>query len=109
MYAGGRLYLAYQGGHYVGTQISGLIQTHAPSLHNAIGSGIHSMLSAVNLASYSTPTLGQAQATAALSFSLGSLGGTISVTGGDYGVCAAWALLGGNGGGGCMTCYVELY
>lgn len=105
-FASRNLTLAYGSGYAVGTALSWTIQTYAPSLHDAIGSFIYNIVNSISQA-VGTSALGQAQATASLSFGLGSLGGTFSSTGGDFLVVRAWQTWSGGGGRGCVPCWVS--
>jgi hypothetical protein len=92
---------AYTTGYAIGTAISPLIQTYAPSLWDAIGGTIYEMIESI----FSAPTpeaRGEAEYNGAGLFDLGTTGDAIGATGGDYQVCVDWYDWAyGDGGGGC--------
>jgi hypothetical protein len=102
-FAATRLALAYGTGYTIGTQISTLLQEHAPSVHNAIGAGIYTMVDTLSstFQSGNVTLAGSAQRAASVPFDMGSIGLTIGFTGGDYLVVNEWCMVTLGGGSGC--------
>ena len=104
VYASRPIIMTWGGAYFVGTGVSMLIQEFAPSLHMAIGAGIHTSVDTLtSTATYGNIIAGAAQAHCATSFSLGSVATTIAETGGDYGICSAWYFSTGGGSGGSCS------
>jgi hypothetical protein len=102
VYASAHLSAAFGGGYAVGTGISYLLQNYAPAVHDAIGAAVYSLVEGLFSAftEGNSNTIGDAEEAAAWTFALGSIAPVFETTGGDYGVVADWASIGG-GGGGC--------
>lgn len=102
VFAGQRLISAYGAGYAVGTALSLLIQTYAPSLHVAIGYGIYTAVDWLSSA-WSTSNMqqiGHAQQNSFPMFGVPSYHSSYFPSFGDYGITYEWSHMQG-GGGGC--------
>lgn len=93
---------AYYAGYQIGSGISWLLQTYAPSVHDALGAGLFNFFSPiVNLfQTGSSAAIGNSQMTLSYSpFGLAIIAPVFAATGGDYGVVYQWSE--NAGGGGC--------
>jgi hypothetical protein len=101
MLISGQLVLAYGIGYAVGSMITPLIQTYAPSLWDTIGGVLYGIVQNMSSA-LDTFTLGAAQFAGSASFDLGSTAQLMQSTGGDFGVANPWNTWAGSVGcGGC--------
>ena len=104
---------SYSTGYALGTYVvaAPLIENYAPSLYNAIGSLVTSIVNTLSN-SWSSGTSGQAQQSTAPTFqSTGMQMDSFSSFGGDYGAASSWETLsfGGGGGGGGSRYPVAAY
>ena len=95
------LLASYSTGYAIGTYVvAPLIENYAPSLYNAIGSLVSSIVNTLSN-SWISGTSGQAQQSTAPTFqSTGMQIDSFSSFGGDYGAASSWETLSGGGGGG---------
>lgn len=83
--------------------VSPFLAEYTPTLWNAIGSGVNSMVNIVEgLGGFLTnPTVPQAQQSSTYDFQITPYASLLEQTGGDYGVVEEWSVAAGYGGGGC--------
>lgn len=100
VYSLGHLTAAYGFGFVVGTGLSWLLQTYAPSIHQRIGEGLYNFFTPLfnRFETGSISEIGGAQMGLAYGFELGGIAPVFAETGGDYGVVSEWSSMAGGGG-----------